>query len=165
VHGFDINLFRRKASERHVRSVVIVSPDPLGCQILRLLNTFKDMSIKKAAAHGAIISFDIRVLLRLARLDVAQDNAPSTAHFAAQPFIAGADIFGAIVTPDLLRLSASLNDPLQTLDHPLARHTQFLRHFALQSSPGFDAQIQAQSLVNSIHPLAIPSHPQHVSHV
>jgi len=76
VHKIVVDLFRRKARERHVRSVVIVSPDPLGGQILRLLNTFKDVPIKKTASHRAILSFDIRVLLWLARLDVAQDNAP-----------------------------------------------------------------------------------------
>jgi len=76
MHIFLINLFRRKAAERHVWTEVIVSPDPLCGQILRLRNTFKDVPIKKSAAHGAIISLNIRILLRLPRLDVAQDNAP-----------------------------------------------------------------------------------------
>ena len=50
--------------------VVFISPKPFRGLILCLLYRFTDVLIQPLVAHDAIIAFDVRVLLGLARLDV-----------------------------------------------------------------------------------------------
>ena len=43
--------------------LVVVSPEPLCCRVLRLVNGFKDVLAQPFVADGAILTLDISVLL------------------------------------------------------------------------------------------------------
>ena len=63
------------------------------CLVLRLLNSFEDVLVQPFTANGAIVTLDIGVLLRLARLDVLKSNTV----FLSPRHQCPADIFGAVV--------------------------------------------------------------------
>ena len=58
------------ATERHVRSFVIVGPEPFGGGLLHLLDALEQVLAEPVVAHSAVVALDIGVLLRLAGLDV-----------------------------------------------------------------------------------------------
>ena len=55
--------------------LVVVSPEPLCCWVLRLINGFKDVLAQPFVAEGAIVTLDISVLLGFVWLDVFEPNA------------------------------------------------------------------------------------------
>jgi hypothetical protein len=57
-------------TDTHFGSLIVVSPEPFRCLVLCLLCGFKDILTQPLVANGAVIAFDVHVLLGLARLDV-----------------------------------------------------------------------------------------------
>ncbi len=66
---------RGESADAHVGMFIIIIPKPPYGNILYFLNVLKKMLIKPVVAHCPIISFNIAVLLRLARLNVCQADA------------------------------------------------------------------------------------------
>ncbi len=55
-----------------MRAGVIVSPHPIRRIILHLLNRLKQVMTQPVIAHRTVITFDVRILLRVARLNKIQ---------------------------------------------------------------------------------------------
>ena len=89
--------------------VVIVSPQPAGCKILDFIERFKQVMGQPVVAHRGVIALDISVLLRLARLDVADANAalggPGQRH--------GADVLRAVIAANDLGFATPFDDPVE----------------------------------------------------
>ncbi len=77
--------------------------------VLRLLNGFKDVLAQPFAANGAIVAFDIGVLLRFSRLDVFKPNTMFLSPCHQGP----ADIFWAVVDTYGLGFAAPFDDLVQ----------------------------------------------------
>ena len=63
-------------------------------------------------ADGSVVAFDIGILLRLARLDVLDGNAPGFRPTQQLP----ADVLRAIVHPDRKRWTPPFDDPIKAAD-------------------------------------------------
>ena len=63
----------------HARPVVIVGIRPLGCRLLYLLDIAKQIRTEQLIAYRPVKALDIRVLLRIARLNVSKPDAQSLA--------------------------------------------------------------------------------------
>lgn len=102
---------------RHVRALIIVSPEPLGGRCLGLIDAHKHVLIKPVISDCSIIALHISILLRVSGLDEHERNAVFLG-----PFGQGiADIFRAIVTADRFRFSAPLNDLIKGSDNTQGR--------------------------------------------
>ena len=81
--------------------------------MLRLLDGFNDVLVKPFMPDGSVVTLDLSVLLRLARLDMLDLDVALLSPF--QELVA--DVFRAIVDPDAFRLSPPFNDPVQAPDN------------------------------------------------
>ena len=77
--------------------------------VLCLLNGFKDVLAQPFATNGAVIAFDVGVLLRLAGLDIFKPHVAFFSLFHEFP----TDVFRAVVHTNSLGLSAPLYDLVQ----------------------------------------------------
>jgi hypothetical protein len=71
---------------------VVVSPEPLRGEVLRLLDAFDDVLVEPFMPNCAVVARDIGILLGLPGLDVLDRNALFLGPFS-QLFT---DVFGAI---------------------------------------------------------------------
>lgn len=63
-------LLGRHATERHIRALVVVSPEPLSGGILNISNGFEQILAEPVGSHSSVVALDVGILLRLAWLDV-----------------------------------------------------------------------------------------------
>jgi len=84
--------------------------------MLGLLDGFADVLIKQFMPDGSVVTLDVSVLLRHARLDMLDRDvaflSPIQKHLA--------DVFGTIVYPYGFRLAPPFYDPVQAPDDPLS---------------------------------------------
>jgi len=103
------------AADAHVRAIVVVCPEPLCGEVLCLLDSFNDVLVEPLVPDRAVVAFDVGVLLRLAGLDMLQEDVPF-----AGPFLQLlADVFRPVINPDGTRRASPLDDPVEAADHPL----------------------------------------------
>jgi len=96
---------------------VIVRPQPLGGNLLDLLNAFENVQVQPFVPDRPIVALDISVLLRFPGLDMGQGDAPVLC-----PFHQGAaDVFLAVVHPDRLPVATPFDDLVQGSNHPFSR--------------------------------------------
>jgi hypothetical protein len=79
----------RYAADAHVRSFMVVRPSPLCCDLLRLLDGFKQIEPQPFMPDRAVVALDIGILLGLAGLDIGQGYAPLFCPIDQRP----ADVF------------------------------------------------------------------------
>ena len=78
----------------HIGAFVVVGPEPLGGNLLHLVDGFKDMEVQPFMPDRPVVALDVSVLLRLSGLDMGQGDAS-----VLSPFHQGAaDVF-CPVTP------------------------------------------------------------------
>ena len=93
---------------------MILGSQPLGGNLLDLLNTFENLQVQP---DRPIVALDISVLLRFPGLDMGQGDAPVLC-----PFHQGAaDVFRAVVHPDRLRGTTPFDDLVQGANYPFSR--------------------------------------------
>ena len=95
--------------EDQTLSVVVISPEPFRGLILCLFYPFKDVLIQPFVAYRTIVALDIRILLRLAWLDLLDVNAPCLSPCFEQTTA----VFWAVVDTNVLGFAASLDDLVQ----------------------------------------------------
>jgi hypothetical protein len=66
---------RRDATQSHIGPFVVVRPEPVSRCGLDLFDGIEQGLREPVVAHGPIVAFDVRVLLRLSRLDKIEVNA------------------------------------------------------------------------------------------
>ncbi len=88
--------------------------------VLHLLDAVNVISPQPFGSDSPVISFDIGILLRLARLDVDQAD-PGLFCPVLRP---GTDVFGAIVYANGQRFPAPGNDLVQCPDHAFRRQRE-----------------------------------------
>ena len=54
----------------HILAIIVVSPELLHGEVLRLLDAFNDVLVQPLVSDGAVVALDVGVLLRLTRLDM-----------------------------------------------------------------------------------------------
>lgn len=87
---------RCNPANAHVGAFVVISPKPLGGKVLYFFKALKEILVQPVIAHCTVVSFDIAVLLRFARLDIPQVDA-----FSFGPALqSGADVLRTIVPPE-----------------------------------------------------------------
>lgn len=101
----------------HVRSVIVVSPQPCRGLFLCLLYRFKGVLSQPFATNYAIIALDVGILLWLAMLNLFDVNAP----FLRPGHQLTADVLRAIVQTYRRRLAALFQDPVQAAYNTLFR--------------------------------------------
>lgn len=108
-------LFGPDATDGGVGSLVAVDPQPACCRILHLLNGFEQGLRQPVIADGAVVAFDIGVLLRLHWLDMLDPNAV----VARQVLERVANVLGPVIAAQDGRLAAPCDVLLQRPDRPL----------------------------------------------
>ncbi len=96
---------------------MIVGPHPAGREVLHLVDAVEVILGQPLVTHGPIEPLDVRILLRLAGLDVL-DLDPSPVSLGLE---LAADVLWAVVAPDRQRLAAPRDDLLQASDHAQCR--------------------------------------------
>ncbi len=104
-------------SQSHVRSVVIVAPQPFSRLILQVFKRRKQVLVEQLITHGTVKAFDISILLRVARLGIPQQNAT----LFSPLFEVMADVLRPIVRAYDRRLAAPFNELIERTGHPLGR--------------------------------------------
>ena len=69
-------LHRGDTAEPHVGALVVVCPEPMGRCLLYLFDHVEQGLGQPAVADGAVVAFDVGVLLRLPGLDVIEFDPP-----------------------------------------------------------------------------------------
>jgi hypothetical protein len=108
-------LLRGHAANGHVGAFVIVDVHPLRGVLLHLAYALPLVLAQPLVAHGSVESLNIGILLRLARLDVLQLNAP----VLGPSLNALADVLWPVVAADGIGLASPQDDVLQASDHAL----------------------------------------------
>jgi len=130
-------LFWRDAAKCHIGPVVIVSPPPAACEILNLIERFKQVMGQPVVACRAVIALDISVLLRLARLD--KNDAYGTPDGPGQRH--SADVLRAVIAANDLGFATPFGDPLEY--HMARQEMLLLRAEQLQAQDAGDDQCDA----------------------
>ncbi len=94
-------------------------------------------------SDGPIIAFDISILLRLSRLDVAQGDVAFLCPFHQL----AADVFGPVVDPYCHRLTAPFDDLVQAANDALGRKREIY----------LDAQPLAVEVVQNVQQVQLPT--------
>ncbi len=118
------------AADAHIRAVVVVSPEPLRGEVLGLplagrrllatavrLDVFDDVLVRPFMPDGAVVTFDVGVLLGLSWLDALDGNTLFLSPFQQLD----ADVFRAIIDPDRAGLATPFDDAIEAPDHALSR--------------------------------------------
>ena len=80
-------------ADAHIRAIIVVSPQPLRGEVLRLLDVFNDVLAQPFVPDCAVVALNVNVLLRLSGLDVLDANALLLSPFQQL----ATDIFRAII--------------------------------------------------------------------
>lgn len=96
-----------------MRAIVIVSPHPIGREALHMVQVFPVVLRQPFLAHGSVESFDIRILLRLARLDVIEPDVILSSPFDDRC----AQVLGPVVAPNSFGPATPTDDLPQRTDH------------------------------------------------
>lgn len=72
-------------------------------------------------AHGPVITLNVGILLRIARLNKVQADAP----FLVSLSELGADEFGAVIAADRLRFTTPFNDLIQRKHKPNPNYADY----------------------------------------
>jgi len=82
-----------ETAQGHVRAVVIVGPHPLRGEILNIFDAGPVILRQPFIAHCPVETFDVGILLGLARLDIFNPDAP----FLRPALDRLTDVFGPVV--------------------------------------------------------------------
>ena len=96
---------RCKSSQCHVRTFVVVGPEPAARGVLPVIDRSEDVPCKPVVSKGSIVALEVGVLLRLAMLDVLKPALSLGRSFQQRAAV----IFGANATMNHLRLAASID--------------------------------------------------------
>ena len=65
-----------EAAQGHVWTFVMVSPEPLYCEILNFLDGLKQVLAQPVVTHCPVIALDVGILLRLTGVDLLDAYTP-----------------------------------------------------------------------------------------
>ena len=102
------------AAYRHTRALIIVSPEPLRCGCLGILDAHKHVLIEPVISDCSVIAFNTGILLKITRLDKHQGNAV----FLGPRRQGMVDIFRAIIAANRLGFVAPFNHLVKRSDDP-----------------------------------------------
>jgi hypothetical protein len=108
-------LLRGYAANGHVGAFVIVDVHPARGMLLYLAYALPLVLAQPLVAHGSVESFNIGILLGLARLNVLQLDTP----VLSPALDALADVLGPVVAANRIGFASPLDDVLQASDHAL----------------------------------------------
>ena len=107
-------LYWGDATDAHVGSLVVVSPEPVGGGFLNLRDRVKQSLAQSVVTHGAVVALNVGVLLGLAGLDVFHVDV-----LAAGPVPNGlTQVFRTVVAADYRRSTPPLDELVERANHP-----------------------------------------------
>lgn len=99
-------LFRGDPAQSPIRPLVSVAPEPAGSEVLNFLDRIEQPLPEPVVPHGAIVAFNVSILLRLSRLNMLDADAA----FSGPDREAAAHVFRPVVAADDPGLVAPLNE-------------------------------------------------------
>ena len=100
--------------QAHVLAFVFVGPEPTDGKVLDFIDAGEQVLIQPVIPHGAVVAFDIGMLLGLAGLEVGDRDALGLGPVGHEL----AEVFGAMVAADRPGFASPGHELIERPDHP-----------------------------------------------